>query len=98
MGSFVETAWRCVKWVGKCILEVVDWWIEFMDSVNSLVHSFLMRVRKMIEEAENPRTVGEVIAIKKEKEQLDKKADELYKTLSQNDKNRVDEILSKKNY
>ena len=98
MGGFIETAWRCVKWIGNCIYKVVTWWGPFMEGVNAIVHGFLMLKRNKIERSENPKTVGEVVAITKEKDQLEEKAQKLYKNLSSNDKNTVDELLEKRNY
>ena len=98
MGSFVETAWRCVKWIGNCIYQVVTWWGIFMNKVNSIVHSFLMRNQETIESADDPKTTGEVVAIRKEKDQLDEKANQMYETLSNNDKNTVDALLAKRDY
>ena len=45
-----------------------------------------MLKRNAIERSENPKGVGEVVAITKEKDQLDEKAKQLYKNLSSNDK------------
>ena len=98
MGSFVETAWRCVKWIGNCIYNVISWWGEFMEGVNSFVHGFLMLKRTTIERSDNPKVVGEIVAIEKEKGQLEEKAEEKYKNLSSRDKNTVDELLKKRNY
>jgi hypothetical protein len=98
MGSFVETAWSCVKWIGNCIYRVISWWGEFMAAVNSFVHGFLMLKRAIIERSDNPKGVGEIVAIEKEKDQLDEKAKETYNTLSQKDKDTVDELLANRNY
>ena len=55
-------------------------------------------VEIIIKKAENQKTVGEVIAIKKEKFELEKKADELYKTLSSDDQESVNEALKNIQY
>ena len=98
MGSFVETAWRCVKWIGNCIHRVIVWWGKFKEAVNSIVHSFLMENEIPILSADDPTTTGEVVAIRKEKDQLDEKANQMYETLSNNDKNTVDALLAKRDY
>ena len=98
MGGFIETAWRCVKWIGNCIYKVVTWWGPFMEGVNAIVHGFLMLKRRPIENSDNPKAVGEVVAIRKEKDQLEEKANSLYKNLSRNDKNTVDDLLKNRNY
>lgn len=98
MGTFVETAWRCVRWIGRCIYTVVKWWGPFMEGVNQTVHAFLMLKRYIIERSDNPKTVGEVVAINKEKGELEKKADNLYRTLSNYDRNVVDDLLRERNY
>ncbi len=98
MGTFVETAWRCVRWIGRCIYTVVNWWGTFMEGVNQIVHGFLMIKRNKIESSDSPKTVGEVVAINKEKGELEKKADSLYRTLSNKDRNVVDDLLRERNY
>ncbi len=98
MGNFAETAWRGVKWIGNCINKVVSWWDEFMDSVNKLVYNFLIRNQTTIESSDDPKKVGEVVGIKKEKDQLEEKADNIYRTLSSNDKITVDKLLANRNY
>ena len=98
MGGFVETAWRCVKWIGNCIYSVINWWGRFMDGVNAIVHGFLTRSRSQIERSDNPKAVGEVVAIRKEKDQLEEKADNMYGGLSKKDQKTVDELLKKRNY
>ena len=98
MGGFVETAWRCVKWIGNCIYRVIKWWGPFMEAVNAIVHGFLILSRSQIERSDNPKAVGEVVAIRKEKDQLEKKADSIYGGLSSKDKNTVDKLLEDRNY
>ena len=98
MGTFVETAWRCVRWIGRCIYRVVDWWGVFMEGVNQIVHGFLMIKRNKIESSDSPKAVGEVVAIRKEKDELEKKADNIYRKLSDNDRKVVDELLENKDY
>ena len=46
----------------------------------------------------NPRGVGEVIAIKSEKDQLEDIAERQYQSLSYDDQARVDELLSRRDY
>ena len=69
-----------------------------MEAVNSIVHGFLMLKRTIIERSDNPKGVGEVVAIQKEKDQLEEKARETYNTLSSKDKNTVDMLLENRNY
>ena len=98
MGSFIDTAWRCVKWIGNCINSVVSWWYTFMEGVNKLVHSFLMLKKLQILSSDCPKVVGEIVAIKKEKDELDRKADNYYRKLSFNDRRTVDSLLEERNY
>lgn len=43
-----------------------------------MVHGFLMLKRNKIESSDSPKAVGEVVAIRKEKDELEKKADNIY--------------------
>lgn len=98
MGTFIETSLRCVKWIGNCINKVVLWWFPFMENVNFITFSFLRAKRNKIESAENPKTVGEIVAIGKEKQQLEEKANQLYKDLTNRDRDIITDLLQRKNY
>lgn len=98
MGGFIETAWRCVKWIGNCIFNVVSWWGVFMEGVNAITHAFLLVKRRKIESADNPKAVGEIAAIGKEKNQLEQKANDLRRNLSNHDKNILDDLLENNSY
>lgn len=98
MGSFISTAWRVIRWIGNCIHRVIGWWGSFKEEVNQNTYNFVIGKQNSILNANNPRGVGEVIAINKEKEQLEDIADRRYQQLTWDDQQRVDELLSRRDY
>jgi len=63
-----------------------------------MVHGFLMIKISKIESSDNPKAVGEVVTIRKEKDELEKKADNIYRKLSDKDRNVVDDLFENRNY
>lgn len=98
MGNFDSIVKRGLRCIGNLIADIIKWWEEFKEEVNNKVYKFMKTVEIIIKKAENQKTVGEVIAIKKEKFELEKKADELYKTLSSDDQESVNEALKNIQY
>lgn len=98
MGSFSSTAWKVIKWIGNCIHKVINWWGSFKEGVNQNTYNFVIGKQNSIVNANNPRGVGEVLAINKEKEQLEDIADRRYQQLTWDDQQRVDELLSRRDY
>lgn len=98
MGTIANLAWKCIKWVGKCITKVVKWWISYEEKTNQITYNFLIIHQDEIESADDPQTVGEITVINKEKEQLEETARQKYLSLSYDDRKRVDELLANKNY
>jgi hypothetical protein len=98
MGNFVNIAWRGIKWIGNCIHKIISWWGAFKEGVNQNTYNFLIGKQNEIMNTNNPRGVGEVIAIKSEKDQLEDIAERQYQSLSYDDQARVDELLSRRDY
>lgn len=98
MGNFANIAWRGITWIGNCIHIIITWWGSFKNAVNQITFNFLCSRRNTIMNAHNPRGVGEVVAIKSEKEQLEEIADRQYQSLSCADQERVDQLLSRRDY
>lgn len=98
MGNFNNVASRCVIWIGNCITRVYIWWIDYKDNANNITLLFIMDKKDYILSADMPKTVGEVIAIKKQKQQLDQTAKRLYKELSASDQSLVDDLLRNRDY
>jgi hypothetical protein len=51
-----------------------------------------------IKESQDPKNVGEIIAIKKEKDQLEYISESIYKNLSWSDQQRIDGLLDQRDY
>jgi hypothetical protein len=98
MGNFESVSLRGVKWIGNCINQVYIWWTPYKDNVDYITHNFIKDKKSEILAADNPKGVGEVVGIKKEKFHLDKQAKQLYKKLSEYDQSLVDDLLSRRNY
>ena len=98
MGNYTSKAWSCVKWIGSNIVKFVKWAKPFIDGINSIVHGFLLIYEALIRKADNPKKVGETVAIKKEIEELEITAKRNYERLSSSDKNLIYELLKDRNY
>ena len=98
MGNFVSLAWKGIKWIGNCIHKVISWWGQFKDGVNQNTYNFLVGKQNQILNANNPRGVGEIIAINDEKSQLENIASRQYKHLTYEDRQRVDGLLDERDY
>ena len=94
MGGFVSTVCSVVKWIGDCICRVIDWFTRFVESVGRTVKQFIFGIEDTIKSADNPRKFGEAAAIRKERGELDKKAQELYKGLSPRDQQLLDKCFN----
>jgi len=98
MGNYTSKAWSCVKWIGSNIVKYIIWAKPFIDAINSIVHFFLLLNEASILKADNPKKVGETVAIKKEIEELEITAKRNYERLSSSDKNLIYELLKDRNY
>jgi hypothetical protein len=67
-------------------------------NVNNIKYNYIMVNLDFIQQSDDPKTVGEIMAIKKEKDQLDEIADTKYRSLSWSDRQRLDELLDQRNY
>lgn len=98
MGSLSSLAWRGIKWIGNCINTIIKWWGKFKDRVDKKTYNFIIVNSAQILNTQNPIGVGEILAINKEKNQLDEIAEKIYKTLSSSDKQALKNLLDQKNY
>lgn len=94
MGNFIALVFDVVEWIGKCIINVVNWFNQFLNYVSNIVRSFIFGIEDTIRRADNPRKFGEAAAIRKERGELDKKAKELYGGLSLHDQQLLDQCFS----
>lgn len=98
MGNYSCVASRGVNWIGNCINRVYIWWTDYKDNVNNITYLFIMDKKDDILSADEPKKVGEVVGIRKEKLHLDRTAKRLYKKLSASDQSLVDDLLRKRDY
>lgn len=89
---------KIVKWCGNCIESVVNWWSPHKEKVNNLALNEILVNQNTIMEADNPKAVGEIIAINREKYELDNISAQKYKNLSWNDRQRLDDLLDRRDY
>jgi hypothetical protein len=93
-----NTVWKIVKWVGNCILEVVDWWLSYKDKVDRNTYNFIEENKYYIIQADNQVAVCETVAINEEKNQLEEISAQRYKNLSSNDRYNIDSLLARRDY
>ena len=93
MGGFVSTVCSFVRWIGQTICRVVDWFADFVENVSQVVKSFIFGIEQTIRSADNPKLFGEAAAIRKERGELDKKANDLFRQLSRRDQNNLDDLF-----
>ena len=98
MGSFVNTVKRVVKWIGGCISKVISWWRSFRDNVDQKTINYIIIYQNVIIDADDPEVFGEVLAIRKEKSELEIIAQRKYLSLSSRDKESIDSLLANKDY
>ena len=98
MGSFIDTVKRVVKWIGGCISKVISWWRSFRDAVDQKTINYIVIYKTVILNADNPDTFGEVMAINKQKSELEIIAQRKYLSLSERDKESIDSLLANKDY
>ena len=98
MGGFVTAAKKVVKWIGGCINKVISWWKSFRDDVDQKTINYIVIYKTVILNADNPDTFGEVMAINKQKSELEIIAQRKYLSLSTRDKESIDSLLANKGY
>ena len=98
MGSFVDTVKRVVKWIGGCISKVISWWRSFRDAVDQKTINYIIIYQNVIINADDPDVFGEVLAIKKEKSELERIAQQKYLKLSGRDRQNIDALLDNRDY
>ena len=98
MGGFISTVKKVVKWIGGCINRVISWWKSFRDEVDEKTINYIIIYKTVIVGADDPETFGEVMAINKEKSELELIAQRKYAGLSDRDKLGIDALLNNRNY
>ena len=98
MGAVANVAKKAISWVGNCIQKVVSWWSSHKERVNNITYQYIVINQQFINDSQDPQTVMEIMAIKKEKDQLDEIAASKYKSLSWSDRQRIDDLLDQRNY
>jgi hypothetical protein len=98
MGNFFEKVESGLRCLGRCVCRVLIWFVEFLEQVTYVVKAFLYKFQNTIINADNPQRFGECVAIKKELEEVTKKANESYNSLTENDKNRINQIFNNSSY
>ena len=98
MGGFISTVKKVVKWIGGCINRVISWWKSFRDEVDEKTINYIIIYKTVIVGADDPETFGEVMAINKEKSELELIAQRKYAGLSDRDKLGIDALLNNRDY
>jgi hypothetical protein len=98
MGGVASVVKKFISWVGNCIQKVVSWWSSHKERVNNITYQYIVINQKFINESQDPKTVMEILAIKKEKEQLDEIAAAKYRSLSSSDRQMLDQLLDQRDY
>ena len=98
MGGFVTAAKKVVKWIGGCINKVISWWKSFRDDVDQRTINYIIIYQNVIIKADDPEVFGEVLAIKKEKSELERIAQQKYLKLSGRDRQNIDALLDNRDY
>ena len=91
-------AWKIIKWVGNCILKIIEWWMKYKDNVDKNTFNFIQANNYYIKKAHNPIDVIEVCSINEEKNQLEEISMQKYKNLSSNDRYNIDTLLARRDY
>ena len=82
MGAVANVVKKAINWIGNCIETVISWWSPHKERVNNITYQYIVINQKFINESQDPKTVMEILAIRKEKEQLDEIAASKYRSLS----------------
>lgn len=98
MGGFISTVKKVVKWIGGCIYKVISWWNSFRDEVDEKTINYIIIYKTVIVRADDPETFGEVMAINKEKSELELIAQRKYASLSNRDRLSIDSLLNNRDY
>ena len=98
MGGFVTAAKKVVKWIGGCINKVISWWKSFRDDVDQKTINYIIIYQNVIIDADDPEVFGEVLAIRKEKSELESIAQQKYLKLSGRDRQNIDALLDNRDY
>ena len=98
MGGFVTAARKVVKWIGGFINKVISWWKSFRDAVDQRTINYIIIYQNLIITADVPEVFGEVLAIKKEKSELERIAQQKYLKLSGRDRQNIDALLDNRDY
>jgi hypothetical protein len=98
MGAVANVVKKAINWIGNCIETVISWWSPHKERVNNITYQYIVINQKFINESQDPKTVMEILAIRKEKEQLDEIAASKYRSLSWSDRQMLDELLEQKDY
>lgn len=98
MGALASAAKKVVKWVGNCIEKVISWWSPHKEKVNNITYNFIMGNQYVIINAQDQKTVLEIMGIKKEKDQLEGISSANYMNLSYADRERLDQLLDQRDY
>jgi hypothetical protein len=98
MGAVANVVKKAISWIGNCIETVISWWSPHKERVNNITYQYIVINQKFINESQDPKTVMEILAIRKEKEQLDEIAASKYRSLSWSDRQMLDELLEQKDY
>jgi hypothetical protein len=98
MGAITTVARKCVTWIGNCIEKVVSWWSPHKENTNNITHNYIMANQVFIMQSDDPKNVGEIMGITKEKDCLEDISLRIYKQLSWNDRGRLDGLLDARDY
>lgn len=86
MGNFVATVVTTVCAIGSIFCSAVNWLNSFIYSINHVTEDYIIDREAEIRRRDNPRLAGKYLACKKESREIDKKADEIGKQLSDSDR------------
>ena len=98
MGALASAAKKVVKWVGNCIEKVISWWSPHKEKVNNITYNYIMVNQYVIINAQDQKTVLEIMGIKKEKDELEGISSANYMNLSYADRERLDQLLDQRDY
>ena len=94
MNDFLEKGWKVIKWAGDIIYRVVSWFIGgIREMVENAVKDFLKYAEKKLKQAIDFAKTLKVAVIKKMMSKLAEIANKLYKELSPNDKEIIDNLF-----
>ena len=98
MGALASAAKKVVKWVGNCIEKVISWWSPHKEKVNNITYNYIMVNQYVVINAQDQKTVLEIMGIKKEKDELEGISSANYMNLSYADRERLDQLLDQRDY